>query len=152
MHFTRNLYFGFGRYCGNVFSEPAAFYVFWAPALVKNVFLKYFFSCWLSVNNSRNKMVYAFLLRFTVFETINFYIFFIKMIKLILLKIKNYKWLQKMRRQFCTSVSLETLHKISGQIIIAILLNITKRKIVKWKIRTKLKNNVNVQKQPLELL
>ena len=65
-------------------------------------------------------MVYVFLLHFIGFETINFYIFFIKMIKLILLKIKNYKWLQKMRKQFCTSVSLETLHKISGQIIIAI--------------------------------
>ena len=57
--------------------NPLFFNFFWVPALTKN-FFSTFFSWWLLVNNSRNKRASAFLLCFTGFETINFYIFFIK--------------------------------------------------------------------------
>ena len=36
MHFTENLFFGFGRYCGKVFPEAAALHVF-------EQFFQYFF-------------------------------------------------------------------------------------------------------------
>ena len=79
INFTGNLFLGFGRYWGKVLPEPAVFHFFRVPALTNNV-LPIFFSCWLVVNNSRNKRVSAFLLYFIGFETINFYIiFFIKM-------------------------------------------------------------------------
>ena len=78
MNFTGNLFLGFGRYCDKLYPESAVFHLFWAPALARNVFSN-FFSRWLSVNNSRNKRVSAFLLYFIGFEIINFYILFIKM-------------------------------------------------------------------------
>ena len=78
INFTGNLLLGIGRYHGKVLPEPAVFNLFWAPALTNNV-LSIFFSGWPVVNKSRNKRVSAFLLYFIGFETINFYIFFIKM-------------------------------------------------------------------------
>ena len=43
INFTGNLFFGFGRYCGNVVPEPAVSHPFWTPLPTKNV-LSVFFS------------------------------------------------------------------------------------------------------------
>ena len=84
MHFA-NLFFGLGRHWGKAFPESAAVHLFECLHSQK---------MWLLVNNSRNKRVSAFLLCFIGFETINFYIFFIKMScfgsNLFFWKIKNY--------------------------------------------------------------
>ena len=42
IHFTGNLFFGFGRYCGKSFSEPASFHLSWESALAKNAFSIFF--------------------------------------------------------------------------------------------------------------
>ena len=78
INFTGKLHFGFSRYRGKVVPVPAVSHPFWAPVLTKNV-LSIVFSCWHSVIDSRNKTLSEFLLCFIGFETINFYIFFIKM-------------------------------------------------------------------------
>ena len=78
INFTGNLFFGFGRYCGKVFPKPTVSHPFWVPAFTRNV-LSIFFPCWLLVNGCRNKRVPTFWLCFIGFETINVYIFFIKM-------------------------------------------------------------------------
>ena len=78
INFTVKLLFGFSRYRGKVVPVPAVSHPFWEPVLTKNV-LSIFFSCLHSVIDSRNKRLSAFLLCFIGFETINFYIFFIKM-------------------------------------------------------------------------
>ena len=77
INFTGNSFFGFDRYSGKVVPKPADSHPFGAPALAKNV-LSIFFSRWHLVNDSRNKRVSAFLLCFISFETINFYILFLK--------------------------------------------------------------------------
>ena len=56
----------------NVFPEPAVSHTFLVPALTKNV-LSIFFSCWLLVNDSRDKRVSAFLLCFIGFKIIFIY-------------------------------------------------------------------------------
>ena len=71
------LVFECGRHCGKVFPEPAVLQLFLSACTHKE-FFSTFFSWWLLVNNSRYKRASAFLLCFTGFETINFYIFFIK--------------------------------------------------------------------------
>ena len=43
INFTENLFFGFGRYCGKVFPEPAVSQPFWVPGLTKNVLSIFFY-------------------------------------------------------------------------------------------------------------
>ena len=76
--FYWRLFFRFYRYCNKVVLDHADTHSFWAPALTKRLFFQYFFTLTLS-NDSRNERVSAFLLCFDRFETVNFYIFFIKM-------------------------------------------------------------------------
>ena len=90
INMTGSLLSGFGRHCGKIVPEPAIFHLFWAPVLSNN-FFSIFFSRWPVANNSRNKRVSALLLYhgdiilkspwlyFIGFETIYFYLFFIKM-------------------------------------------------------------------------
>ena len=48
IHYTGNLFFGFRRYCGKVFLEPAVSHPFWALVLTKNVLSIFFFTLTLS--------------------------------------------------------------------------------------------------------
>ena len=59
IHFTRNLFFGFGIYCSKAVREPVASHPFWASTRTKNV-LSILFSRWRLVNDSRNKRLCAF--------------------------------------------------------------------------------------------
>ena len=79
INLTENLFFVFGKYRrGKVGPEATVSHPFWALALTKNV-SSIFLSRWHLVNDSRSKRVSAFLLCFFGFETINFYVFSIKM-------------------------------------------------------------------------
>ena len=47
IHFTGNLFFGFDRYCGKVFPEPAALFTFFERLHSQRIFFVFsiFFSC-----------------------------------------------------------------------------------------------------------
>ena len=78
INFTGNLLLGFCRYRGKALPKTAVFHLFRASALTNSVF-SIFFQRLPVVNNCRNKNVFAFWLYFICFETMTFYIFFIKM-------------------------------------------------------------------------
>ena len=118
-NFTGNIFFGYGRNCGEVGQEPAVCHLFWAPALTKNV-LSIFFSRWHLVNDSKNKRVSAFLLCFIGFETINFYAFFIKMScfgsNLFFLKKRTTNNYKKLGHSFVQQSFLKLCTKFQGKL------------------------------------
>ena len=108
----------------------------------------------------------TFLLFLIGFETIFFTYIFHKnelfWIKLILLKLKNYQQLRKTRTPICIKFCLLNIRDLKTSIRKEkhmsfydywLLVNITRRKMGNWKKlkRAILENNVNIQKQPLEV-